>query len=159
MLVKSGGPAFADYASLGGGISVKNSIAYKNTAQVLNGVTGSSLVAYGNGSDAGATVLDPTANGLKYLPRIEAGSRLTTLGEGRSQIGPEIVKRIGASCTLYGEAGFEDVTTQDLWPWPNEGRMKSDFAEVGSRGFSAGSGSLTDYIWGYLGNASPIATK
>jgi hypothetical protein len=159
MSAKTGAKGYADYFAGTGVITVKNSIAYQNTTRaVLNIATVTDLVSWQNGTDFG-TVLNPTTNGLKYLTRIEDGSRLTTLGEGRSQIGPRIVKRIGASCTLYGEAGFEDVTTQDLWPWPNEGRMKSDFAEVNSRGFSAGSGSLTDYIWGYLGNASPIANR
>jgi hypothetical protein len=49
------------------------------------------------------------------------------------------------------------VSTQDLWPWPNEARIKTDFADYRSRGFSAGPKTLTDYIWSYLGNASPIA--
>jgi hypothetical protein len=155
MFVKSGGTAYADWESAGG-ITVKNSIAYQSSGSAFTAVSGSFNVAYGNGSNSGGTSLNPLTNGMKYLPRVEDGSVLKTLGEGGGQVGPQIVKRIGASGALYGEPGFEDVTSQNLWPWPSESRIKSDFAEVSTRGFAGSSGTLTDYVWGILGNGNPI---
>jgi hypothetical protein len=118
-------------------------------------VESSHLYAYENGSNNGGTPLDPLNNGLKYLPRVEKGSKLTTMGEGGRQVGPQIVKRVGVSGTLFGEPGFEDVTKDDLWPWPNEQRIKADFAEDIARGFAATDKSLTRYVWEQLGKPTP----
>lgn len=155
MLVKSGGTAYSDWESAGR-VTVKNSIAYNTSGGAFNAVSGSFNVTYGSGSGGSATSLNPLTNGLKYLPRIEDGSVLKTMGEGGGQVGPQIVKRIGASGALFGDSGYEDVTTANLWPWPNESRIKADFAEVSTRGFAGSSGTLTDYIWGLLGNGNPV---
>lgn len=154
--VNSGNSAFADYSTNGNGLTITNAIAYQNPNGVLKNLSAASyMVSYGNGDSVG-TNLNPLTNGFKYLPRIEDGSALKTMGSGGGQIGPQITNRVGVSGTLYGDSGFEDKTSQPLWPWPNEARIKTDFSEYNSRGFSASSGSLTDYIWGYLGNPSPI---
>jgi hypothetical protein len=153
--VNSGSSAFADYSGSANGLTITNAIAYQNPNAVFKNVTGTSIVGYGNGDSTG-TQLNPLTNGFKYLPRIEEGSVLKTMGSGGGQIGPQIMQRIGVSGTLFGETGFEDQTSQPLWPWPNEARIKTDFAEYNSRGFSASAGSLTDYIWGFLGSPSPI---
>ena len=111
---------------------------------------------------------------LSYLfpTRIENGSPLKTAGEGGSDIGPTILKQIGTSGTLYGETGYDDITSINLWPWPNESRIKIDMASYPSnwpsdslpsplRGFTAGTSidgspqTLTKYIWEYLGNKIP----
>lgn len=155
--VNSGGTGFADWNG-GGRISVSNSIAYKNSGGAVSGLNSSNMVSYGNGSDTG-TVLDPTKNGLVYLPRIEVGSKLKTLGSNGGQIGAQMDQRIGASGTMFGEPGYDTVGMDSLWPWPNEGRIKSDFSEYNSRGFSASSKTLTDYVWSYLGSASPTSTS
>lgn len=104
------------------------------------------------------------ANGQMYLPRIEDGSILKTGCNGQ-QVGAQITKRIGVSGTMYGENGWNAVTSDDLWPWPNENRIKDDFSSVsvnGDRGFAvSGNGfyggpvTLTSYIWEYLGNPCP----
>jgi hypothetical protein len=157
VLVHSGHTAFADWAARHG-ITVKNSIAYRNAGAALTDVTGSHIVSYGNGADSG-TILDPLANGLTYLPRIEPGSMLAHMGDGGGQVGPEIQKRIGRSGTLYGDPGFEELGSEDLWPWPYEARLKADFAELPARGFTAQPGTLTDYIWSMLGHPSPWAVR
>ncbi|HEU4603405.1 MAG TPA: hypothetical protein VFS24_15635 [Steroidobacteraceae bacterium] len=155
--VSSGSSAFADYSSGGNGMTITNAIAYQNPSAVLKNLSNASyIVGYGNGDSTG-TQLNPLTNGFKYLPRIENGSTLKTMGSGGGQIGPQITQRIGVSGTLFGEAGFEDETAQPLWPWPNEARIKTDFAEYNSRGFSASAGSLTDYIWDFLGSSSPVS--
>ncbi|MFA4830785.1 MAG: hypothetical protein WC618_01235, partial [Patescibacteria group bacterium] len=112
---------------------------------------------------------NPLTNGLIYLPRIEAGTVLKTAGQGGGQIGAEIMYQHGVSGTLYGEPGWDTLTSVPLWPFPNEALIKSDFASYngpgpsGKRGFAAdGNGlyggpiTLTSYIWEYLGNPCPV---
>jgi hypothetical protein len=116
-------------------------------------------------SGAGVIHVDPRANGLSFLPRIEAASVLKTSGSAGEQMGAQIMNRIGTSGTLYGEPGFNQAAAEPLWPWPNEDRIKADFASIaahnGARGFAAGASmdgspqTLTKYIWEQLGNRMP----
>ena len=89
--------------------------------------------------------------------------------------GATIVYRYGVSGTLWGEPGYDQLTSEPLWPWPYEDKIKAVFAEPNDppngylpsvnntkRGFAAdGSGlyggpiSLTSYIWEYLGTPCP----
>ena len=104
---------------------------------------------------SGDVGVDPQANGLRFLPRVEDGSVLAQLG-----IGARIEVRTGASGTHYGEAGFADETAEPLWPWPQEDRLKEDLCEDGvSRGICGTPGTLTDYIWSFLGTRSPIHSE
>ena len=87
-----------------------------------------------------------TVTGLPtYLPQQLAG------------IGADIVNRIGTAGTLQGEPGWNTVTGQLLWPFPNEARIKKEMCnDVGvSRGFCSDPVSLTNYIMDYLGNGNP----
>ncbi len=154
--VKSGGTGFADWDG-GSRLTISSSIAYQNSNSACESVSASGSVAFGNGSNNCGTSFDPMSNGLKYLLRVEPGSRLSTSGAGGGQAGANIVKRIGTSGTLYGETGYDSVTNEDLWPWPYETRLKTDLSESNSRGFSASSKTLTDYLWETLGNTSPVA--
>jgi hypothetical protein len=87
-----------------------------------------------------------------YIPKHESGSA-----------GPTILKRIGTSGTLYGDTGYNTTTADNLWPWPNEARIKTDMASVSTRGFCAAGKqkngvdtiTLTSYIWEYLGTQMP----
>src|SRR4029077_12131339 len=104
---------------------------------------------------------------LKYLPRIEAGSSLQTAGSGGGPIGANVIYRWGATGTLWGESGYDSITGELLWPFPNEDVIKADMASyvgsggVGARGFATGNSldgtpqTLTKYIWEYLGNQIP----
>lgn len=113
----------------------------------------------------GVIHVDPRANGLRYLPRIEGGTALASGGKNGGQLGASLLKRIGADGTFFGEPGFDTPTSNNLWPWPNEDRIKADFARVtgGGRGFAAGGKqlngiddvTLTSYVWEYLGNSMP----
>ena len=89
--------------------------------------------------------------------------------------GATILKRYGVTGTLWGEPGFDQLTNDDLWPWPYEDKIKAVFTEqndppngyspasnITTRGFAAsGSGlyggpiTLTSYIWEYLGAMCP----
>jgi hypothetical protein len=110
---------------------------------------------------------NPTG-GLKYLPRIEFVSNLSTIGYQSGQVGATILRRIGVSGTLWGDTGYDTEIAENLWPFPNEDKIKENFASYssgglsGARGFAAnGSGlyggqiTLTSYIWEYLGNECP----
>ncbi len=121
--------------------------------------------------------INPKTNSLKYLPRIEANSDLSNKADDGGAIGANILKKIGVSGTLYGESGWNTVTNENLWPFPNEDEIKKDMASfykapneayagspemIGKRGFVAdGNGlyggpiTLTSYIWEYLGNPCP----
>ena len=114
--------------------------------------------------------LDPMQEGLRYLPRIEAGSALAEAGEGGARIGAEVMTLIGKSGTFYGEPGYLDETGIPMWPFPHETLVRRFFADYsytgivrdgstqtlsGERGFCAGEQSLTHYVWAYLGSTVP----
>lgn len=109
---------------------------------------------------------DPSGNGLLYPVRIESDSALSTAGSDGGPIGPTIIKKIGRSGTLYGEAGWNELTNENLWPFPNESKIKELMSQTvdgvsGLYGFTAyespfsSPNTLTTYIWEYLGNKIP----
>lgn len=91
--------------------------------------------------------------------------------------GAIILKRYGGTGTRWGDPGFDELSNEDLWPWPLQDRIKLVFAEANpvpagnspatnntKRGFAAdGTGiyggpiTLTSYIWEYLGSICPRA--
>ncbi len=105
--------------------------------------------------------------GLKYLPRVETGSALATSGSNGGQIGANVIYKWGTAGTLWGEAGYDTITSDLLWPFPNENVISADMASyqgagaAGVRGFTKGNSldgspqTLTKYIWEYLGNQIP----
>jgi hypothetical protein len=114
--------------------------------------------------------INPFAKSLKYLLRIENKSHLDGRANDGGDIGATILKKIGVSGTLYGEAGWNTVTDENLWPFPNEDEMRADMRAFyaapgeaytgspemrGDRGFCADGQTLTKYIWEYLGNTIP----
>ena len=103
---------------------------------------------------SGASPSKPFASLVRFLPRVESGGR-----------GPRIVYQVGGTGTFYGDPGWNETSTKELWPLANERlwalKMQAYSANTvsGDRGFAALSGSsstpLTDYVWGYLGNPKP----
>jgi hypothetical protein len=142
-------------------LAVRHSIVYRSMDMAFNQRRGTLTESQnncfpwsggGNCAGPGDTAIDPRANGLKFLPRVEAGSALATAGQGAN-----IIMRIGTSGSLYGAAGFNSPTGESLWPWPNQDRIKDDFCDDGvTRGVCGTPLSLTDYVWSFLGSASPI---
>jgi len=145
-------------------------------------VTNDYISFYNNGANYGGlehtptagahniTNINPLTNCLKYLPRIEsANCSLYTAGSSGGRIGAEILYKHGTSGTLYGETGYDTLTSEPLWPFPNEDLIKADYATYsahsisGARGFAATGNqldgatpiTLTSYIWEYLGNEMP----
>lgn len=132
--------------------TVKNSIFFNNNSYGVADNTVSSYNAFfGNGAATGGsyntpaigtgslTTTNPLSNGLSYLLRIETGSTLKTSGESGAQMGAQIIYKMGTAGTLYGEAGYNILTSDPLWPFPNEDLIKADMAA-------------------YLGNVIPAGT-
>ncbi len=91
--------------------------------------------------------------------------------------GATIEKKMGVTGTLWGDPGYNILTTENLWPWSYESKIKELFSEPNDppvgyglspaannvlRGFAApgnglygGPRTLTSYIWEYLGNPCP----
>ncbi|MDO8748641.1 MAG: right-handed parallel beta-helix repeat-containing protein, partial [Candidatus Omnitrophota bacterium] len=152
--------AMTDYAEDGFDTSVYNDYYGNNGGRNRTG-----------GLGAHSLTINPFTNSLKYLTRIESGSDLAGKADDGGKIGATILKKIGVSGTLYGEAGWDAVTADNLWPFPNEDVMRLDMkawskvagaayagspAMSGDRGFCAGQTTLTKYIWEYLGNTIPV---
>jgi hypothetical protein len=105
--------------------------------------------------------------GLRYLPRPESGSALVGAASDGGAMGATILYRYGATGSVWGDPGWDQLTDEPLWPFPNEAEIKKDMASFagppdGTRGFCApGNGlyggpiTLTSYIWEYLGNPCP----
>ncbi len=113
-----------------------------------------------NCPNMGETSYDAYSNGLLYPTRIEAGSLLESAGLGGERVGATITKKLGLSGSLYNEPGFDQETNESLWPWPHEVRIKQELCDdattgVADRGWCATNLSLTEHIWGLLGNGLP----
>ena len=169
-------------SDLGAGDTLKNSIIANFSAMtdyaedgfdtsIYNDYYGNSGGRNRNGGlGANSLTTNPFTNSLKYLTRIESGSDLSGQADDGGDIGATILKKIGVSGALYGEAGWDTVTSDNLWPFPNEDILRADMkawskaagsayagspAMSGDRGFCADGTTLTKYIWEYLGNAIP----
>ncbi|MBV5283936.1 MAG: fibronectin type III domain-containing protein [Paludibacter sp.] len=123
--------------------------------------------------------LNPLTSGWLYPVRIESNSALKTAGLAGSQVGPNIINKLGKDGTFKGDTDW-DTPQGNLWPFPMEewvqAQMRSMDTQIWSdgvgqdapfnvghydtmpdpnRGFCAAGQTLTNYIWGYLGNTVP----
>lgn len=165
--VTVGAAGNSGYASFNGAqATIRNSLFYNNGG-ANSGATSENYNLFYNVSASGLNAL--TSNPLlKYITRIETNSPAYQSGQGSATRGATIVKRYGVSGTLHGETGYDQLTSEDLWPFPYQQRIHNLFAEPdGSlsmpsndtqRGFAAPSTTLTKYIWEFLGNADPNAS-
>ncbi len=158
--------------------SLTNSVlAHNNSLGVADYTAGDYNAFSANGANYGGThkampgahdiTDDSVSKSLLYLPRIEPGSPLKTAGKNGGQIGAEIVFKVGASGTLHGDPGWDVLTAEPLWPFPNEDVIRNEMASymgpggAGARGFTTGKSkdgtpqSLTKYVWEFLGNQIP----
>jgi hypothetical protein len=116
----------------------------------------------------GTSVALPTGP-LRYLPD-------ASLNTGLSNVGAVIRNRIGRSGSIWGEPGYDELTNEPLWPFPNENELKTVFAEANTpaagntpstnntvRGFTVANDgfgrpmTLTRYVWQYLGYEIPAS--
>ena len=123
---------------------------------------------------AGANDRLSTNPGLLYPVRVEPGTPGYGTASDGGNVGATILYRIGTPGTMWGDTGYDTLTSISLWPWSDEATIKTDMASFsmvnpvyggtisGARGFAAtGNGlyggpiTLTSYIWEALGNACP----
>jgi len=144
--------------------TVTSNIFLSNTEYgIVKGVSDGSFLATPNWNNFYGNVIGPRLRvdagdnditsdpELKYILRTEAGTSCKGAGEGGTDCGADIEKR------------YEDgvLTATDLWPWPYETRIHADMCastppDPVNNWCSSGK-SLTNYIWGYLGNDNSIA--
>jgi len=106
---------------------------------------------------------------------LNSGSIRYILRAEGSTVGAQVIKRYGKPGSFWGEAGYDKLQDGtggqqdlDLWPWPNEQRIRAMFRETNNpnsgasptvndtrRGFCEDGQTLTKYIWEYLGNSIP----
>lgn len=153
--------AIAEYGTFT--IGVKDSVIFNGGSSYVGAITSTYTCTYSPNDFTGEGMIhvNPVTNGLMYLPRIESGSLLISTGSNSGRMGAEVLKKYGVSGTLYGETGYDTLTQDNIWPWPNEARIKADMSDVSARGFCTGNSldgtpqTLTKYIWEYLGNQIP----
>lgn len=102
---------------------------------------------------------------FKERPQTRAAIHPLRHGAGGADMGANVLYRYGTDDTRHRQAGYNTLTGTQLWPWPNEARIKAEMCAATSRGFcSAGLRkdgkqpiSLTSYIWEAVGNAMPAS--
>jgi hypothetical protein len=123
---------------------------------------------------AGPNDVQGTNPQIKYLTREEPGTPVYGTASDGGNIGATILYEIGTTGTLWGDTGYDTVTSTSLWPFPNESTIKTDMASFsmtnpiaggtisGARGFAeTGTGlyggpiTLTSYVWEALGYPCP----
>lgn len=99
---------------------------------------------FGN-ANSSVNNLNTSGNGLANFNGISGAGNTTAALNMASRVGGW--KRYGTTYgLLYGETGYDVVTAQSLWPFPNEALIRSKFAAVSNRGFCGGAFSLTSYV-------------
>jgi hypothetical protein len=109
----------------------------KSNGYFANAAGARSNVASGDG-DRNA---DPR---FRHLLRIEADSPYRGAGTSGD---------IGANVVLRYQDGR--LTSEALWPWPFEDRLRAEMCATPGPGFCASGKSLTRYLWEALGNPAP----
>jgi hypothetical protein len=97
---------------------------------------------------------------IKHPIKIETGSTFKAKGIDGDDIGANILFKYGTDGTRWGETGYNTITADSLWPYPNELIIKNFMTEFGSstaRGFcvETSTNPITHYVWDYFGQGSP----
>jgi hypothetical protein len=108
---------------------------------------------------------------FRYITMLPRDSSLRNSGTDSSRVGAELLTLLGQSGSFYGETGFDIETNIPMWPFPNQGLAHKYFGEFthsgedrnggsagiqGARGFAVAQQDLTNYVWTYLGEPSPV---
>ena len=84
-------------------------------------------------------IWDTSANpngALRYICRIEDGSNLSGQGENGVNIGANCTKMYGVLGTLWGEAGYNEEQSADMWPFPYEDLIRAKMKAYSEGGVS-----------------------
>ena len=153
-----------------GGSNVRSGVATRfiNPLTILNGTGSANSGGVVTNALTYATLALGKAAGGWYLPSPKYST--ATPPEDAiygSWAGAHILFRIGHTGTLFDDPGMDahgDGTSagNSLWPFPNEALIKTTMSAAGGfgdtdRDWTAGASTLTQYIWGILGNAGPPA--
>ena len=123
-----------------------------------------------NTSDVTETNTSYINPAYKYITMLPRDSQLRTMAQDGGVMGANIMTMIGKSGTVYGEDGYDDETYLPMWPFPNQeiaqqhmqafsysgvDRNGESPGITGDRGFAVAEQTLTNYVWGYLGETVP----
>jgi hypothetical protein len=154
------------FYNAGASTTLRNSLVMHASAYGVKNVgslTATSNYFYGNqSSDCEGCTLDASNDlthrdpGLRFILRQEATSPLKGTGAGGADRGATVLYRYQNGT----------ISTEKLWPWPNESRLRlemcdpsalADFGRTGPNAspFCASGKSLTRYIWEAAGNPMP----
>jgi hypothetical protein len=137
--------------SAAGGFNTNNSSHVLNITRGLASVRGAPYAAWRGSVNASACVYKGGSNQASLSNCSGTLPKYPTVLNASGQ-GANIQNRIGVSGTLFGEAGYNDTTSQALWPYPNEARIKTDFDGVRA---AFGGKTVTKYVLEQFGNAAP----
>lgn len=117
--------------------------------------------------EEGTMNINPNYQYITMLPR---DSVLRTKANDGGRMGAELLTMLGRSGTFYGDNEFDVDTNIPMWPFPNEDlahKHMSEFTQTGAdrngaftgitgaRGYAVEGQTLTNYVWGYLGETVP----
>lgn len=89
---------------------------------------------------------------LLYAPQFPTGSFLDA---ACGKKGADIQFEYGTTGTFYGDAGYNTLTANPLWPWPNESIIRTQMVASGfSSDFITSGKTITGYVWDYMGTTA-----
>lgn len=174
VLNEGAGPAGALLSELGSNNPASNVVVWdiQGSLPSATGIvagSGDRLTVGGIVQGTATNLLTPATNSL-LKPIVNPANILNNTP------GAVITKRLGTPGTRWGQTGYDQPTTTDLWPWPFQDTIASVFREPNpvppgnspatndtNRGFASTAGNalyggprnLTTYVWEYLGNPCP----
>ena len=141
----------------GGGFTLKNSVLWEVADNKFSSLPHVFNVCFAPAC-TGNTTLNPANSGLQWLPHTGTGSPLSTAGESGGRAGATVLRRLGISGTLWGETGYDQLSTDKLWPWPNEAAIwQAMCPDAGVATGLCAAPSITHYVWEQLGNPMPAS--
>jgi hypothetical protein len=167
-----------------GHITVEGRIVERYGADTLNITNFDGLLEVYESDIENITNINPIQNesnptgSLRYITRVERDTSLSALDQNGDSLGATVLTFVGQSGTMFGEPGYDVETNIPMWPFPMENIIKEKMAAFsytgdtytgawnnrivsgtgsinGARGFAVKGQSLTNYIWGYLGDVVP----
>lgn len=160
---------YATSATQGQGIYGDGVIGARNSLIERNALTAGSMSS--DNYNAYESTANPTGStnevlGVHQVLHITSVTDSALIGAGLNgeNIGAVILWKRGQDGTFWGESGYDTLTSNSLWPFPYEDRIKSvlqyvdDGDNTGStvnRGLAASNLTLSSYVWSAAGTPCP----